>query len=105
VNLLPVCAEDRCNQKLALFVQIELEDRFGLPFESGSILSIFQCIKLDDPFEALVTQFPKNPWTRRHGSSSSPAPAPRFAPAMICARCAPTRGVRPTSAFLPSAAS
>jgi hypothetical protein len=61
---LPVCAEDRCNQKLALFVQIELEDRFGLQFETGSILSIFQCIKHDDPFEALDTQFPKNPYNR-----------------------------------------
>ena len=61
---LPVCAEDGCDQTLALFVQIELEDRFGLPFESGSILSIFQCIKHDDPFEELDTLFPKKPYNR-----------------------------------------
>ena len=61
---LPVCAEDGCGQNLALFFQIELDDRFRLPFESGSILSIFQCIKHDDPFEPLDTQFPKKPDNR-----------------------------------------
>ena len=52
------------SSKLALFVQIELEDRFGLPFESGSILSIFQCIKHDDPFEELDILLPKKPYNR-----------------------------------------
>jgi hypothetical protein len=33
-----------------MFVQIELDERFGLPFEMGSILNIFQCMKHDDPF-------------------------------------------------------
>jgi hypothetical protein len=60
----PVCTEDGCGQKLAMFVQIELDQRFGLPFEMGSILNIFQCMKHDDPFEALDTQFPKKPHNR-----------------------------------------
>jgi hypothetical protein len=55
----PVCAEEECNRRLALFFQFDVDDRFGLPFESGSTLSIFQCIKHDDPFEELDTKSPK----------------------------------------------
>ena len=39
------------------------------------------------------------------GSSLSPAPVRPFAPDTICARCAPIRAARLTSASLPSAAS
>lgn len=55
----PVCTEDGCNQRLALFMQFDVDESFGLPFEGGSILSIFQCIKHDDPFEELDTKSPK----------------------------------------------
>src|SRR2546421_4726108 len=43
----PVCAEDGCNRRMALFLQFDVEDRFGLPFETGSTLGIFQCIEHD----------------------------------------------------------
>jgi hypothetical protein len=55
----PVCAEPGCHRRLALFFQFDVEDRFGLPFEAGSTLSIFQCLEHDDPFEALDTMLPK----------------------------------------------
>jgi hypothetical protein len=55
----PVCTEDGCNQRLALFLQVDIEDSFGLGFERGSTLSIFQCIRHDDPFEDLDTKSPK----------------------------------------------
>lgn len=60
----PICAEDGCNQKLALFLQFDVDDSFGLPFERGSTLSIFQCTGHDDPFEALDTRSPKKPHNR-----------------------------------------
>jgi hypothetical protein len=53
----PVCAE--CQQKMALFLQIEVADAFGLPFEAGSVLSVFHCIEHDDPFEDLDMRAPK----------------------------------------------
>src|SRR5437762_3524818 len=37
----PVCAEDRCHRRMALFLQLDVEDRFGVPFETGSTLSVF----------------------------------------------------------------
>src|SRR5262249_21724648 len=49
----------KCGQRLALFFQFDVEDRFGLPFESGSTLSVFACIKHDDPFEELDTMDPE----------------------------------------------
>jgi hypothetical protein len=55
----PVCAQEKCGQRLGLFFQFEVEDRFGLPFERGSTLSVFACIKHDDPFEELDTMDPK----------------------------------------------
>ena len=55
----PVCTEEGCNKKLALFFQCDVDDGFGLPFKSGSTLSVFQCIEHDDPFEALDTLSPK----------------------------------------------
>ena len=55
----PVCTEDGCNQRLSLFLQVDVEDGFGLPFERGSTLGIFQCIRHDDPFEELDTKPPK----------------------------------------------
>ena len=54
----PVCTEDGCNQRLALFLQFDVEDGFGLPFERGSTLSIFQCLRHDDPFEELDAKSP-----------------------------------------------
>jgi hypothetical protein len=55
----PRCTEDGCNQPMALFMQFEIEERFHLPFEAGSALSIFQCIEHDDPFETLDSLAPK----------------------------------------------
>lgn len=55
----PVCAEDGCGQRLALFFQFDVEESFGLPFESGSTLSVFQCLTHDDPFEELDKKSPK----------------------------------------------
>ncbi|HLJ20664.1 MAG TPA: hypothetical protein VKU84_10725, partial [Stellaceae bacterium] len=40
-------------------MQVDIEEGFGLPFERGSTLSIFQCIQHDDPFEELDTKSPK----------------------------------------------
>jgi hypothetical protein len=54
----PVCTEDDCNQRMSLFFQFEVEDSFNLPFEAGAILSVFQCINHDDPFEELDTRSP-----------------------------------------------
>jgi hypothetical protein len=42
-----------------LFLQFDIDGRFSLPFDSGSTLSIFQCIQHDDAFEALDTKSPK----------------------------------------------
>src|SRR5947209_5843848 len=56
----PVCAEGGCNRRMALFLQFDVEDRFGLPFETGSTLGIFQCIEHDDPFESLDAMSPKS---------------------------------------------
>ena len=44
---------------MSLFLQLAMEDRFGLPFEAGSVLSVFQCIEHDDPFEELDMKSPK----------------------------------------------
>jgi hypothetical protein len=55
----PVCTEDECSQKLALFLQFDVDDSFGLPFASGATLSLFQCIKHDDSFEELDKISPK----------------------------------------------
>src|SRR3954470_3341018 len=55
----PVCTEEECNRPMALFMQFEIEDRFQLPFESGSMLSMVQCIEHDDPFETLDTLTPR----------------------------------------------
>src|SRR5271170_2963547 len=54
----PVCAEKGCERRLALFFQFDVEDRFGLPFERGSTLSLFQCLEHDDPFEDLDAMSP-----------------------------------------------
>jgi hypothetical protein len=69
----PVCAEVGCNRRLALFFQFDVEDRFGLPFEEGSTLSLFQCLQHDDPFEELDTKspgphdlLPNNYWNHRN---------------------------------------
>ena len=55
----PVCSESGCGKPMSLFLQLAMEDRFGLPFEAGSVLSVFQCIEHDDPFEELDTKSPK----------------------------------------------
>src|SRR5262249_55043873 len=55
----PVCSESGCGKPMSLFLQLALEDRFGLPFEPDSVLSVFQCIEHDDPFEGLDMKFPK----------------------------------------------
>ena len=55
----PVCTEDDCGKKMSLFLQLAMEERFGLPFAPGSMLSVFQCIDHDDPFEDLDTKSPK----------------------------------------------
>jgi len=54
----PVCTEDDCNRRMSLFVQIAVETRFGLSFEKGSTLGVFQCVHHDDPFEELDTKSP-----------------------------------------------
>jgi len=46
----PICTEDECSEKMSLFLQFDLD---------GSILSVFQCIKHDDPFEELDTKSPR----------------------------------------------
>lgn len=56
---IPVCDESGCGKPMSLFLQVAMEDRFGLPFEAGSVLSVFQCIEHDDPFEELDTKSPK----------------------------------------------
>src|SRR5215469_8873599 len=56
---IPVCSESGCGKPMSLFLQIAMEDRFGLPFEPGSTLSVFQCIEHDDPFEDLDMKSPK----------------------------------------------
>src|SRR5215813_2660886 len=56
---MPVCSEGGCGKPMSLFLQLVIEDRFGLPFEAGSVLSVFQCIEHDDPFEELDTKSPK----------------------------------------------
>ena len=56
---IPVCGESGCGKPMSLFLQLAMEDRFGLPFEAGSVLSVFQCIEHDDPFEELDTKSPK----------------------------------------------
>ena len=55
----PVCSEDDCNQRMSLFLQLAVEGGFGLPFDNGSTLSVFQCIAHDDPFEELDTRSPR----------------------------------------------
>ena len=60
----PLCSEDGCGERLALFLQFDVAEGFGLPFASGSSFSVFQCIKHDDPFEALDTKSPKGPGDR-----------------------------------------
>jgi hypothetical protein len=60
----PVCCEDGCNQPMSLFLQFDVEDGMGLSFENGSTLSVFQCLRHDDPFEELDTQFPGIPHNR-----------------------------------------
>ena len=57
---IPVCSESGCGKPMSLFLQLAMEDRFGLPFEAGSVLSVFQCIEHDDPFEELDTKSQKN---------------------------------------------
>jgi hypothetical protein len=54
----PVCTADGCNRRMSLFLQFAVEDGMGLGFENGSTLSVFQCLKHDDPFEELDTRFP-----------------------------------------------
>jgi hypothetical protein len=54
----PLCSEDGCHRRMSLFLQFDVEDGMGLPFESGTTLSVFQCLKHDDPFEELDTRFP-----------------------------------------------
>lgn len=54
----PLCTEDACGQRMSLFLQAEVEDRFNLLFATGSTLSVFQCLAHDDPFEDLDTKSP-----------------------------------------------
>ena len=54
----PPCTEDGCGQRLSLFLQVAIDEGFDLPFESGSTLSVFQCITHDDPFEDLDAKSP-----------------------------------------------
>src|SRR5215469_15924691 len=60
----PVCAEPHCHRPMALFFQIEIEARFALPFASGSILSVFQCLDHDDPLDAADMLVPQKPHDR-----------------------------------------
>jgi hypothetical protein len=55
----PVCSEGACGKRLSLFLQVAVEDRFGLPFAPGSTLGVFQCVEHDDPFEELDTKAPR----------------------------------------------
>ncbi|MGD0190020.1 MAG: hypothetical protein ABSD74_04690 [Rhizomicrobium sp.] len=56
----PVCTEDGCNRRMSAFFQFEIGDGMGLPFERGSTLGVFQCLRHDDPFEDLDTRFPSS---------------------------------------------
>jgi hypothetical protein len=47
----PVCSENGCGRRMALFLQLAVIDEMALPFEAGSVLSVFQCLVHDDPFE------------------------------------------------------
>jgi hypothetical protein len=47
---------------MSLFLQIAITDEMRLPFEGGSVLSVFQCLVHDIPFEELETKSP----TRGH---------------------------------------
>ena len=49
----PVCSQDGCGRRMSLFLQIAVADEMGLPFEAGSVLSVFQCLVHDDRFEEL----------------------------------------------------
>jgi hypothetical protein len=60
----PVCTEGGCNRKLSFFFQFEVAPSFGLSFEPGSTLSVFQCHDHDDPFEDLDSKFPTEPHDR-----------------------------------------
>jgi len=60
----PTCTEAECKQKLSLFFQFDVAPGFGLSFEPGSSLSVFQCLQHDDPFEDLDTKFPAKPHDR-----------------------------------------
>src|SRR5687768_11370170 len=38
-----------CNKKMVLFFQLDLQERFNLPFKPGSHLSFFMCREHDEP--------------------------------------------------------
>jgi len=57
----PVCTAAQCGQSMALFLQFAIADRFGLPFETGATLSVFQCVRHDDPFDKLDMTSPAKP--------------------------------------------
>jgi hypothetical protein len=43
----PVCKI--CNEKMVLFLQFDLPEKFKLPFKAGSHLTLFMCRKHDEP--------------------------------------------------------
>src|SRR5579864_537887 len=55
----PVCTVGGCGKKMSPFLQVAMEERFGMPFAPGSLLSVFQCVEHDDPFEDLDTKSPR----------------------------------------------
>jgi hypothetical protein len=57
-----------CGERLVMFFQFDVQQRFGLPFRSGSHFSAFMCPAHNDPPESLSSGMglPKNYWKRRH---------------------------------------
>jgi len=47
----PVCADGGCGRNMSLFFQFDIDESMGLMFESGSTLSVFQCLAHEDSCE------------------------------------------------------
>jgi len=60
----PSCRASGCGQRMSLFLQFDVDDRVGLPFETGASLSVFQCIRHDDPLDRVNLLSPARPYDR-----------------------------------------
>ena len=45
-NKVPVCS--KCDTEMQLFLQLDVEERFGLPFKTGSQFVLFMCPKCNE---------------------------------------------------------